>query len=168
MRPNEVEWSGCRESNPVYMHPMHAYYRYTTARLKRDREPLYLPGSICATVKQHPSGGRGKEAGREALLRRGGELRSALTSRAGELLRLRLHALRAGANAAARRETEPLEVRILSLFWRRVEVPAELHERAAHNRTLPADGTPLHSRAILRPVARACQSVGLCGSVETR
>src|SRR3954468_7185094 len=24
--------SGCRESNPVYMHPMHAYYRYTTAR----------------------------------------------------------------------------------------------------------------------------------------
>ena len=25
-------WSGCRELNPVYMHPMHAYYRYTTAR----------------------------------------------------------------------------------------------------------------------------------------
>ncbi len=24
--------SGCRELNPVYMHPMHAYYRYTTAR----------------------------------------------------------------------------------------------------------------------------------------
>ena len=26
-------WSGCRESNPVYMHPMHAYYHYTTARM---------------------------------------------------------------------------------------------------------------------------------------
>ena len=24
--------SGCWESNPVYMHPKHAYYRYTTAR----------------------------------------------------------------------------------------------------------------------------------------
>ena len=27
-----LTWSGCRELNPVYMHPMHAYYRYTTAR----------------------------------------------------------------------------------------------------------------------------------------
>src|SRR3989344_2535878 len=25
-------WSGCRESNSDYMHPMHAYYHYTTAR----------------------------------------------------------------------------------------------------------------------------------------
>ncbi len=25
--------SGRRESNPVYIHPMDAYYRYTTARL---------------------------------------------------------------------------------------------------------------------------------------
>ena len=29
-------WSGRRESNPVYMHPMHAYYRYTTARVQRS------------------------------------------------------------------------------------------------------------------------------------
>ena len=27
------DWSGCRELNPVYMHPMHVYCRYTTARL---------------------------------------------------------------------------------------------------------------------------------------
>ncbi len=26
-------WSGCRGSNPVYMTPSHAYYRYTTARI---------------------------------------------------------------------------------------------------------------------------------------
>ncbi len=25
--------SGCRESNPAYVHPMHAYCRYTTARI---------------------------------------------------------------------------------------------------------------------------------------
>ena len=31
-------WSGCRELNPVYMHPMHAYYRYTTARSKLNDE----------------------------------------------------------------------------------------------------------------------------------
>ena len=29
--------SGCRESNPVYKHPMLAYYRYTTARQKHNR-----------------------------------------------------------------------------------------------------------------------------------
>ena len=34
-------WSGCRESDPVYMHPMHAYYRYTTARPK-SRKSLVL------------------------------------------------------------------------------------------------------------------------------
>ncbi len=30
----QVFWSGCRESNPAYMHPMHAYCRYTTPRPK--------------------------------------------------------------------------------------------------------------------------------------
>jgi len=29
---NDFIHSGCRESNPVYTHPMGAYYRYTTAR----------------------------------------------------------------------------------------------------------------------------------------
>ena len=29
---NSVIPSGCRESNPAYMHPMHAYCRYTTPR----------------------------------------------------------------------------------------------------------------------------------------
>lgn len=28
--------SGCRELNPVYIHPMDAYYRYTTARLRKN------------------------------------------------------------------------------------------------------------------------------------
>ena len=27
-----LSWSGCRELDPVYIHPMDAYYRYTTAR----------------------------------------------------------------------------------------------------------------------------------------
>ena len=27
-----LDWSGCWESNPVYMFPKHTYYRYTTAR----------------------------------------------------------------------------------------------------------------------------------------
>ena len=27
-------WSGRRESNPAFMHPMHVYCRYTTARLR--------------------------------------------------------------------------------------------------------------------------------------
>ena len=27
-----LTWSGCRELDPVYIHPMDAYYRYTTAR----------------------------------------------------------------------------------------------------------------------------------------
>jgi len=27
-----LDWSGCRESNSVYTHPMGMYYRYTTAR----------------------------------------------------------------------------------------------------------------------------------------
>ena len=30
-----LTWSGCRELNPVYMHPMHAYCRYTTARYRK-------------------------------------------------------------------------------------------------------------------------------------
>src|SRR3989338_3242202 len=29
---SNLSFSGCRELNPVYMHPMHAYYRYTTPR----------------------------------------------------------------------------------------------------------------------------------------
>ena len=36
--------SGCRESNPVYIHPMDAYYRYTTARYLKT-EPLFDSGS---------------------------------------------------------------------------------------------------------------------------
>ena len=30
-----LEWSGCRELNPVYTHPKRAYYRHTPARLPR-------------------------------------------------------------------------------------------------------------------------------------
>jgi len=33
-----VWWSECRELNPVYMHPMHAYCRYTTLRYSRAGE----------------------------------------------------------------------------------------------------------------------------------
>ena len=40
--------SGHRESDPVYMHPMHAYYRYTMARYgrcslsgRRELNPVY-------------------------------------------------------------------------------------------------------------------------------
>ena len=35
--------SGCRESNPVYKHPMLAYYRYTTARYL-TKSPVGPPG----------------------------------------------------------------------------------------------------------------------------
>ena len=34
--------SGCRESNPVYIHPMDAYYRYTTARC--------ITENVCGTI----------------------------------------------------------------------------------------------------------------------
>lgn len=32
--------SGCRESNPAYIHPMDAYCRYTTARLSEKAQAL--------------------------------------------------------------------------------------------------------------------------------
>ena len=32
--PGFLYMSGCRESNPAYVHPMHAYCRYTTARVR--------------------------------------------------------------------------------------------------------------------------------------
>ena len=35
-------WSDCRESNPAYMHPMHAYCRYTTVRCGPPRFTLVL------------------------------------------------------------------------------------------------------------------------------
>ena len=38
---NDESWSGRRESNPVYMHPMHVYCRYTTARNEERRENLF-------------------------------------------------------------------------------------------------------------------------------
>ncbi len=55
--------SGCRESNPVYMHPMHAYYRYTTARFRIQYfvgppgiEPgLYEPESYVLPVYYGPT-----------------------------------------------------------------------------------------------------------------
>lgn len=53
-----LNWSGCRELNPVYMHPMHVYCRYTTARTQdayfvlnsahREERALFSPG--CARI----------------------------------------------------------------------------------------------------------------------
>ena len=40
-----LEWSGCRELNPVFTHPKRAYYRYTTAR------PVTNIGIACTKPK---------------------------------------------------------------------------------------------------------------------
>ena len=34
-----LEWSGCRELDPVFTHPKRAYYRYTTARFLKILNP---------------------------------------------------------------------------------------------------------------------------------
>gem|GEM_PF-2607329 len=37
-----LKWSGCWESNPDYIHPMDAYYHYTTARSSGKKEGRWL------------------------------------------------------------------------------------------------------------------------------
>ena len=53
-----LDWSECRESNPTYMHPMHAYCRYTTLRKFLSYPALTLHHIIfCALAQCEVSAG---------------------------------------------------------------------------------------------------------------
>ncbi len=45
--------SGCRESNPIYIHPMDTYYRYTTPRFDTSLKRILFVLTLCAQRNMH-------------------------------------------------------------------------------------------------------------------